>query len=95
MSTPESKVKERVKKVLKFYGAYYHMPVQNGFGAPTLDFVCCYEGMYFAVEAKAPGKKPTPLQERTIQSIRDARGKVFVIDGETYVLEEWLELHKK
>lgn len=88
--TPEGKVKERVKKVLKEYGAYWHMPVQNGMGAPTLDFICCHFGRYFAVETKAGGQQPTPRQELTIAAIRGAGGKVFVIDGDTAELERWL-----
>lgn len=90
MATPEGKVKEKVKRVLKAHDAYYHMPVQNGMGSPTLDFVGCHVGRYFAIETKAPGKKPTPRQELTIDQIRQAGGKVFVIDGDTSELEEWL-----
>lgn len=88
--TPEGLVKERVKRMLKAYGAYWHCPVQNGMGAPSLDFICCFKGRYFAVETKAPGKKPTPRQEITMQQIRDAGGKVFVIDGDCSELEAWL-----
>lgn len=91
MSTPESKVKEQVKRVLKAHGAYWHMPVQNGMGAPSLDFICCFQGRYFAIETKAPGKKPTPRQEDTISRIRDAGGMVFVIDGDTCLLDNWLK----
>jgi hypothetical protein len=87
---PEEKVKAAVKKVLLKYGAYWHMPVQNGFGAPSLDLICCLKGKYFAIETKAPGKKPTPRQETTIAAIRAAGGKVFVIDGDTSLLESWL-----
>lgn len=91
MATPEGVVKNRVKQVLKVYGAYWHCPVQNGMGAPSLDFVCCFKGRYFAVETKAPGKKPTPRQEITISEIEKAGGNVFVIDGDCSELEEWLK----
>jgi hypothetical protein len=90
MSTPEGKVKAQVKKVLTKYDAYWHCPVQNGLGAPSLDFICCIKGQYFAIETKAPGGKPTPRQEQTIEAIRKAGGKVFVIDGDTCLLETWL-----
>ena len=92
--TPEGKVKEQVKKLLKQHGAYYHMPVQNGMGAPTLDFVGCFKGKFFAVETKAPGKKPTPRQELTMADMRKAGGMVFVVsdadsltDVHAYLLE--------
>ena len=91
--TPEGKVKDKVKKLLKEAGAYYHMPVQNGMGAPTLDFVGCHQGNFFAIETKAPGKKPTPRQEQTIADMRRARAAVFVVDGseETVAsLRAWL-----
>jgi hypothetical protein len=81
-STPEGRVKDMVKKVLVTHHAYYHMPVINGMGAPSLDFVCCHEGRYFAIETKAPGKKLTPRQEGTVKNILAAGGQVFVIDGE-------------
>lgn len=96
MSTPEGRVKDLVKKVLKSFGpgVYYHMPVQNGMGSPTLDFIGCAGGRYFGVETKAPGKLPTPRQLATIQQIRNAGGRVFVIDGPICVdyklLRTWL-----
>lgn len=91
MATPEGKVKAAVKEVIKKHRAYWHCVVQNGMGAPSLDFICCFKGRYFAVETKAPGKKPTPRQEITISQIEDAGGKVFVIDGDCSALERWLE----
>lgn len=95
--TPEGKVKDRIKSVLKKYAktVYWHMPVQNGMGAPTLDFVGCAHGRYFAIEAKAPGGKMTARQILTAKEIRAAGGMVFVIDGtaDTHtveLLELWL-----
>lgn len=90
--TPEGKVKAKVKDVLKKHGAYYHMPVQNGMGAPSLDFVCCHKGLYFAIETKAGNKQPTPRQETTINQIRLAGGLAFVINEVTGLsdLEDWL-----
>ena len=79
--TPEGKVKELVKRALKAAGAYYHMPVQNGMGAPTLDFIGCHKGTFIAVETKAPGKKPTPRQVLTIEAMRESGALVYVVDG--------------
>lgn len=81
--TPEGKVKAKIKALLKKYGVYYHMPVQNGMGAPTLDFICCVNSAYLAIEAKAPGKKPTARQENTMQEIRKAKGFALVVSDET------------
>lgn len=89
--TPEGKVKDKVKRLLKKYGAYYFMPVQTGYGSPTLDILACYKGIFIAIETKAPGKKPTARQELTIKEIRKANGLVYVIDGDTEQLEEMLK----
>lgn len=78
--TPEGKVKDRVKKLLKRYKVYYHMPVQNGMGAPTLDFVCCHKGYFIAIETKAGNKQPTARQEITMNEIRAAGGFVFLVN---------------
>lgn len=75
----EKYVKEQIKKLLKKYSAYYHMPVQSGFGAPSLDFVGCHEGRFFAVEAKRPGKKMTPRQRLTMEMMQEAGGTVFLV----------------
>lgn len=96
MSTPESKIKNEVKKILnEFAGdgmpfpdntmhkplkAFW--PVQNGMGSPSLDCLVCYYGLMIAIETKAPGKKPTPRQETTIAEYRAAGAIVLVIDGE-------------
>jgi hypothetical protein len=84
MSTPEGRVKNRVKKMLKAHGAYYFMPVQTGYGSPGLDFHGCHRGKAFAVETKAPGKKPTPRQQLVITEMEESGMKVFVI-GESLV----------
>ena len=90
--TPEGKVKAKVKELLKHHGAYWHMPVQNGMGAPSLDVVGCHRGAYFAVETKAGNKKPTPRQEITMQQIRSAGGLAFLVNEVVGMddLESWL-----
>lgn len=92
--TPEGKVKDKIKKALKEHGAYYYMSVPYGYGAPTLDFTGCHRGRFFAIEAKAPGNKPTPRQELTAQEMKAAGAAVFVIVGDTgfQELSEWLKL---
>ena len=93
--TPEGKVKEQIKKLLKKYGVFYHMPVMNGMGKPTLDFICCHNSRFIAIEAKAPGQKATLRQELTMQEMRNAGAYVFLIDGNEHrfdVLEAFLQL---
>lgn len=97
-STPEAKVKAKVKAALKHlqergYPVYYHMPVQNGMGKPTLDFIGCINGKFFAIETKAPGKKPTERQESTIAEMHRAGAHVIVYDGTNpEVFAGWLAM---
>lgn len=94
--TPEGRVKADVRAILKAHNAYWFCPVQNGMGAPGLDFMHIQiPGLpVFAIETKAPGKKPTKRQTRTINEIREAGGVVFVIDGTSFEeLRQWLAIH--
>lgn len=92
-ATPEGKVKRTVSTLLKSVdGLFYTMPVPSGFGESTLDYLGCYRGKYFAVETKAPGKKPTDRQSMIIKKMKDAGGAVFVIDGDLTELKNWLQI---
>lgn len=92
--TPEGKVKRKVSKLLKASkGTYYFMPVQTGYGSPTLDYLGCSRGRAFAIETKAPGKQPTARQKVIINEMKQAGMKVFVIAGNPSEYEElrlWL-----
>lgn len=91
MPTPEGKVKAQVSRILKGTpGLYYWMPVQAGYGEATLDYVGCYYGRFFAIETKAPGRKPTDRQRITMENMGRAGAAVFLIDGDITVLELWL-----
>lgn len=83
-NTPEGKIKDKIKTLCKKYApdVYYHMPVQNGMGKPTLDFIVCAYGRFIGVEAKAPGKGPTPRQVQTMKEMTDAGGYVALVDGD-------------
>ena len=81
MTTPESKVKDKIKKILKAKGIYYAMPHGAGYGnAGVPDFLCCVRGYFLAIEAKAKGGKPTALQVRNMDDIRKAGGVSLVVD---------------
>jgi hypothetical protein len=95
-TTPEGRVKAKVSEILKSYAPYvaYFMPVPAGYGKAMLDYHGTVLGMSFAIETKAPGKKPTPRQKLTIKYLRDAGEKVFIIDGRQEDLDhlcEWIE----
>ena len=82
-STPEGKVKDACKKFLKARGIFFFMPVSNGMGQVGIpDIICCYKGLFVAIETKAPGKRAnlTDNQKRIMENIRDSEGFAFVVD---------------
>ena len=79
--TPEAKVKKKVVDVLKKNGAYYFFPATGGYGRSGVpDIVCCYRGVFVAIECKAGVNKPTALQEAEMNKIREANGQVLVVN---------------
>lgn len=90
--TPEGKVKAAVKELLVEYGAYFFMPVQTGYGASSLDFLCSIKGRFVAVETKAPGSlsNVTPRQTKTLAAVRESGALAYVTDNAD-ALRRWLE----
>lgn len=87
-STPEGKVKQKVKEVLKRHNIYWFCPVQNGMGVVgTPDFLCCVDGKFLAIETKAPGKlsSVTPNQEARMDDIRASGGLAIVVSDASAV----------
>jgi Holliday junction resolvase len=77
--TPEKRVKRAVEAMLKNMGVYYFFPPANGYGRSGIpDIICCVNGSFLAIECKAGGNKPTPLQIREIENIRLAGGVAIV-----------------
>jgi len=89
--TPEGKVKEKAKRILDKIGAYYFMPSTGGYGRSGIpDIVGCFNGVFFAVECKANGGRPTALQLREIDRINVAGGFAIVVDEDNVTLLESL-----
>jgi hypothetical protein len=92
--TPEAKVKAKVVAQLKVLGAYYFYPVTGGYGGSGVpDIVGCLRGRFFAIECKAGSNKPTPLQQKNLDSIKAMGGLTLVvnednIDDVRYMLGE-------
>ena len=82
--TPEGRIKAKLNRALKALGpsVWRFMPVQNGMGAPGLDYFLCVNGHFLAIETKAPGKKLTPRQETTAANIVAAGGTVLLVRDE-------------
>jgi Holliday junction resolvase len=92
--TPEGKVKEKAKRILDSIGAYHFMPATGGYGRSGIpDIVGCLNGVFFAIECKANGGRPTALQLREIDRINVAGGFAIVVDeGNVSLLESLSKL---
>lgn len=78
MTTPEGKLKQKIDAFLKrLPNCYFFSPVQMGMGKRTVDRLCCIDGKFVAIELKAPGAKPTTLQEHCLRDIERAGGVAF------------------
>jgi pantoate kinase len=95
-TTPEAKVKAKIKAVLKANDVYYAMPIGTGYGNSGVpDFLCCVNGHFLAIEAKAGKGTTTALQEKNLQSIKAAGGTATVINEDTIdYLEKLIQLMK-
>ena len=82
-TTPESKVKDKIVKILKKHGVYYFFPATHGYGRSGVpDIIACYRGQFVAIECKAGDNKPTALQQRELKNIMTAGGHAFVANEE-------------
>ena len=85
--TPEVKVKSKIKKILTDHSVYFAMPIGTGYGSSGVpDFLCCVNGNFLAIEAKAGKGTTTALQDKNIREIKESGGMAVVI------AEEQLEL---
>jgi pantoate kinase len=83
-TTPEAKVKAKIKAILKAHNVYYAMPIGTGYGNSGVpDFLCCVNGKFLAIEAKAGKGKTTALQEKNLRQIQDSNGWSMVVDEES------------
>jgi hypothetical protein len=105
-STPEGRVKAGIKKWLDGHGfwragakkpageivGWYYMPVSNGMGVHGIpDFPTVYKGRAIYIEAKAPGKSPTPNQINRMDEIRAAGGEAHVVDDPSQLEQIFLD----
>jgi len=95
--TPEVKVKAKIKKILKDNGVYYAMPIGTGYGNSGVpDFLCCVNGKFMAIEAKAGKGQATALQEKNLKAIIESGGDAWVVNETNLVhLEEFVKENVK
>jgi len=81
VTTPEKKVKDKVKRVLDDLGAYHFMPATHGYGSSGVpDVVACLDGRFVGIECKANGGKLSALQERALTAITQKGGIAIAVD---------------
>ena len=91
--TPEKKVKQKVKHILKELSCYYCMPSTGGYGSSGVpDIIASYRGKFIGIECKANGNKPTALQEKNLNDIKNSLGQSLVVDEKNVDMLECLIL---
>jgi Holliday junction resolvase len=90
--TPEGKVKDKVKKILKEKEIYYVMPATGGYGSSGApDFLVCHKGKFYGIECKANNGQVTALQQDNLDRIEDSGGTAFVVNEHT--VNQYMELY--
>ena len=88
-TTPEAKVKAKIKAILKAHDIYYAMPIGTGYGSSGVpDFLCCINGHFVAIEAKAGRGAATALQLKALDHIQRSGGHPMIIREDNYAYLE-------
>jgi Holliday junction resolvase len=89
----EKWVKQQVVKMLKERHVYYFFPVAGAYtsiGVP--DIVACIRGRFVGIECKVGNNKPTTLQYKNLEDIRNNGGIAMVVtENDLETLEQRLE----
>lgn len=100
MSTPEGLVKSHIDKLLKSYSSnkqlWWYKPQSGAYGRAGIpDYIGCFGGWMFAIEAKAAKGVLTVLQKRTLDALNTAGAKTFIVRGtggkSLKALKDWLD----
>jgi Holliday junction resolvase len=90
----EKWVKQQVVKMLKERNVYYFFPIAGAYtsiGVP--DIVACVRGKFVAIECKAGNNRPTELQHRNLEAIRNNSGHAWVVnENDLEIVERNLDL---
>ena len=89
----EKWVKQQVVKMLKERHVYYFFPVAGAYTSIAVpDIVACIKGRFVGIECKAGNNRPTELQLRNLEAIRDNGGVALVVnENDLEVLKQRLE----
>ena len=81
-ATTEAKVKSKIRALLAKHDVYYAMPIGSAYGGNNgvPDFLCCANGTFLAIEAKAGKGTTTALQDKHLRLIKEHGGKALVVN---------------
>ena len=89
----EKWVKQQVVKMLKERHLYYFFPVAGNYtsiGVP--DIVACIRGRFVGIECQVGNNRPTVLQHKNLEDIRNNGGIAMVVtENDLETLEKRLE----
>jgi Holliday junction resolvase len=90
----EKWVKQQVVKLLKERGIYYFFPIAGAYSSVGVpDIVACVRGRFVGIECKAGNNRPTELQLRNLEAIRDNEGIAMVVnENDIEILKNKLEI---
>jgi Holliday junction resolvase len=90
----EKWVKQQVVKMLKERGIYYFFPIAGAYSSVGVpDIVACVRGRFVGIECKAGNNRPTELQLRNLEAIRDNEGIAMVVnENDLEILKNKLEM---
>lgn len=92
----ESQLTSQIKNFLKVKGCYCEKIFGGGYQSSGIpDILCCYKGLFIAIEVKSPtGKgRASDIQKLKIKRIRESGGIAFVTDNldEVKRLFDWID----
>jgi len=84
----EKELTASIRQALDVCGIFHWKQWQGPMSQPrgVSDIIGCYQGRFFALEIKLPGRKPTPDQERLLRDVERAGGIAIL----AYSLEDAL-----
>lgn len=93
MKSPEGYEKDQICSYLDTIGCWYFKPYMAGFGKTGVpDIVGCWNGTFFGIEVKRPGKEPTPMQHRRLSEIMHNGGLALWGTGDKVIAD--FEYHR-
>ena len=76
----EAQLTIQIRELLRARGIFHWKSWQGPMSQPrgVADIIGCYQGRFFAIEIKRPGRKATPEQARFLSEVCKANGIAFV-----------------